>query len=67
MEKTLLHVPKMYADHHVKAVRDALLQLDGKISVPEFKETIELAKKACEDVLKVQMDALKNVTEERNE
>ena len=29
MEKTVLHVPKMYADHHVKAVRDALLQLDG--------------------------------------
>lgn len=29
MEKTVLHVPKMYADHHVKAVREALLQLDG--------------------------------------
>lgn len=45
----------------------ALLQLDGKISIPEFKETIELAKKACEDILKVQMDALKNVTGEQNE
>ncbi|MCD6553218.1 MAG: hypothetical protein DRI52_00900 [Chloroflexi bacterium] len=29
MDKTVLHVPKMYADHHVKAVREALLQLDG--------------------------------------
>jgi copper chaperone CopZ len=29
MEKTVLHVPKMYADHHVKAVREALLPLDG--------------------------------------
>ena len=29
MEKTLLRVPKMYADHHVKAVREALLRLDG--------------------------------------
>jgi exosome complex component RRP41 len=38
-----------------------LLQLDGKISIPEFKEVIEMGKKACDDVLKVQMDALKNV------
>ncbi|MCK4650200.1 exosome complex exonuclease Rrp41 [Candidatus Pacearchaeota archaeon] len=45
----------------------ALLQLDGKISVDEFKETIEMAKKACDDILKVQMDALKNVSEESNE
>ncbi len=45
----------------------ALLQLDGKISIPEFKETIEMAKKACGDILKVQMDALKNVTEEQDE
>lgn len=29
MEKTLLHVPKMYADHHVKAVHKALFELDG--------------------------------------
>lgn len=29
MEKTVFNVPKMYADHHVKAVREALLQLDG--------------------------------------
>ncbi len=29
MNKTVLHVPKMYADHHVQAVRNALLQLDG--------------------------------------
>jgi len=37
----------------------ALLQLDGKISIPEFKETIVLAKKACKDILKVQTEALK--------
>jgi len=29
VEKTVLHVPKMYADHHVQAVRSVLLQLDG--------------------------------------
>jgi len=29
VEKTVLNVPKMYADHHVQAVRNALLQLDG--------------------------------------
>ncbi|HAL60907.1 MAG TPA: hypothetical protein DCP08_00685 [Chloroflexi bacterium] len=29
MEQTTFKVPKMYADHHVKAVRDALLGLDG--------------------------------------
>jgi exosome complex component RRP41 len=45
----------------------ALLQLDGKISIPEFKEVIELAKKACDDILKVQTDALKNVTEANDE
>lgn len=45
----------------------ALLQLDGKISIPEFKETMEMAKKACGDILKVQMDALKNSGEESNE
>ena len=45
----------------------ALLQLDGKISIPEFKEAIELGKKACGDILKVQMDALKNIKEKQNE
>ncbi len=39
----------------------ALLQLDGKISIPEFKETMEMAKKACNEILKVQMEALKNI------
>ncbi len=29
MEKTVFDVPKMYADHHVLAVREALLPLDG--------------------------------------
>ena len=45
----------------------ALLQLDGKISVDEFKQTIEMAKKACDDVLKVQIDALKNMSEVKDE
>jgi exosome complex component RRP41 len=42
----------------------ALLQLDGKISIQEFKDAIELAKKACEKVLEVQMEALKNSKKE---
>ena len=29
MERTILDVPKMYADHHVEAVRATLLQLQG--------------------------------------
>jgi len=38
----------------------ALLQLDGKISPSELKQAIEMGKKACGEVLKVQMKALKN-------
>ena len=40
------------------------MQLDGKISIDEFKEVIELGKVACDDILKVQMDALKNAGED---
>ena len=29
VEKAVFVVPKMYADHHVEAVRDALLKLSG--------------------------------------
>ena len=29
MEKTVFDVPKMYADHHVEKVRNALQQLEG--------------------------------------
>ena len=29
MDKTVFDVPKMYADHHVDIVRNALLKLDG--------------------------------------
>jgi len=45
----------------------ALLQLDGKISPSELSEAIEMGKKACDDILKVQMAALKSVTGEDNE
>jgi len=37
----------------------ALLQLDGKISPDEFQEVLEMGKKACEQILKVQLKALK--------
>ncbi len=37
----------------------ALLQLDGKISVDELLETINMAKKACSKVLEIQMKTLK--------
>lgn len=37
-----------------------LIQLDGKISVPEMREAIEMAKIACEKIHKIQMEALKN-------
>ena len=39
--------------------RIALLQLDGKISIDEVKEAIQMGKKACEQILKVQLKALK--------
>jgi len=45
----------------------SLLQLDGKISIPEFKEVIEMAKKACNDILEVQEAALKNSLKEQTE
>jgi exosome complex component RRP41 len=37
----------------------ALLQLDGKISIPELKELISMAKKACVKINEIQMKALK--------
>jgi len=37
-----------------------LLQLDGKISPNELLKVIEMGKKACESVLKVQTETLKN-------
>lgn len=37
----------------------ALLQLDGKISPDELKTAIEMGKKACGEILKVQLKALK--------
>ena len=45
----------------------ALLQLDGKISLAELSEAIEMGKETCSDILKVQMNALKNVTGENYE
>jgi len=45
----------------------ALLQLDGKISPEELKRAIEMGKKACEEILKVQIKALKEVKGEENE
>jgi len=37
----------------------ALLQLDGKISITELKEAIEMAKKACEKIHEIQVNTLK--------
>tara|TARA_Y100000310_G_C20704257_1_gene833424 strand:+ start:26414 stop:27136 length:723 start_codon:yes stop_codon:yes gene_type:complete len=39
----------------------SLLQLDGKISQKELTEVIKMGKKACEDILKIQIEALKNL------
>jgi exosome complex component RRP41 len=43
----------------------SLLQLDGKISPDELKEAIEMGKKACEEILKIQTKALKESVEEK--
>jgi len=45
----------------------ALLQLDGKISPSELKEAINMGKKACEEILKVQIKALKKVSGDKDE
>jgi len=37
----------------------SLLQLDGKISPDELRSAIDMGKKACEEILKVQIEALK--------
>lgn len=61
MEKTIFDVPKMYADHHVEAVRSALLQLKGVESVTAssaFKKVVvgydpkSLKPKAIEEALR---------------
>ena len=45
----------------------ALLQLDGKISTSELSEAIEMGKKACDDILKIQIKALKEAGDAKNE
>ncbi|MBP7708215.1 exosome complex exonuclease Rrp41 [Candidatus Pacearchaeota archaeon] len=42
-----------------KSNKITLLQLDGKISVPELREVIQMAKKACAKINEVQVKALK--------
>lgn len=39
----------------------SLLQLDGKISIKELKQAIELGKKACEKIHEIQVKALKEI------
>jgi len=41
----------------------SLLQLDGKISADELNKAIELGKKACEEINKIQTKALKEIKE----
>lgn len=40
------------------------VQLDGKISTEQLKEASEMAREACKEILKVQIEALKNSVEE---
>ena len=40
------------------------IQLDGKISTKELNEAIKLGKKACEKILEIQRQALKDVVVE---
>jgi len=44
-----------------KSKKISLLQLDGKISIKELKEVIELAKKATEKIHEIQVKTLKEV------
>ena len=61
VEKTVFEVPKMYADHHVETVRDALLKLegiDGVVASSAFKRVLvrydpqRLTPAAIEDALR---------------
>jgi len=45
----------------------ALLQLDGKISIKELEQAIEMGKKACEEILKIQIKALNEINGEKND
>jgi len=42
-----------------RSKRISLLQLDGNISTEELKEALELGRKSCEEISKVQIKALK--------
>ena len=44
----------------------SLMQLDGKISPDELKLSVEMAKKACEEILKVPTKALKDSLNEED-
>jgi len=48
-----------------KSEKITLLQLDGKIQPEQLKEAVEAGKKACKEVYKVQMEALKKA-EDKN-
>ena len=45
----------------------SLLQMDGKLSRDDLKKAIEMAKKACSKIDKIQRDALKKKYEVKNE
>ncbi|MBC8435198.1 exosome complex exonuclease Rrp41 [archaeon] len=53
-------IPIAFTSNSKKIV---LLQLDGKISPKEMAEAIEAGKNACEKILAIQTEALKNVGE----
>jgi len=53
-------IPMAFTSNSKKLV---LLQLDGKISTKEMAEAIEAGKIACEKILAIQTEALKNVGE----
>lgn len=45
----------------MRSKKISLLQLDGKISVQELKDVIEMGKRACKKVYEVQVNALKMI------
>jgi len=45
----------------------ALLQLDGKISIPELKDALKIGKEACKKIHDIQVKALKEVGKEIGE
>lgn len=67
-EEEDFHVGEGPTDIPISMTRDGKIthmQLDGKISVKQLQEVVDMATEACKTVYKIQVDALKKTVEEK--